>query len=222
MSSSKKTALFAVLCLLSLPVFYFSFRFAMADIAAYSVKYAVEDMDSGKALMTLETVDAAEEKIDSAIGWWPQNAEYVELKARLQLYRAIMGFGTPVFLSSVNNALALHQEAIELRPHWPYSWASRSLVKAYLGEFDAVYFEGFKEASRLGPWELSVNLSLLEAGLIGWQRLDESTISLVVAAAERGAEHRPKSVAELLNRYSMKYPICARMSRGEQQVKACR
>jgi len=221
MSSSRKTVVFAVLLALCLPVFYFSFRFAMADIAAYSVIYAIEDMDKGKAQMSLDDIESAERKVDSALGWWPNNAEYVELKARLELYRAIIGYGTPVFLSSIQNALALHEEAILLRPHWPYSWASRSLVKAYSGELDAAYFEGFKKASQLGPWELSVNLSLLEAGLIGWQQLDSETSSLVIAAAERGAEHRPNLIAELLDRYGMKYPVCARMSRGEQQVKAC-
>jgi hypothetical protein len=220
-----KAVLVVVLCI-AIPIIYLSFRFAMADISAYSVKYAIESWDQKGELIPLDKIDPIAEKVDSAIGWWPDNAEYIEMKARVELYRAItLANGekdVDAAMTHLNSAIDLHNKAIELRPHWPYSWANRTLVKAYTGVFDAEYFEGFAKASQFGPWEISSNLSLVEAGLIGWAKLDDATLKLVVAAAERVAEHKPGRLAALLDRYQFKAPFCELMTESDQQKKACK
>jgi hypothetical protein len=220
-----KVVLVLVLCI-ALPVIYFSFRFAMADISAYSVKYAIESWDGKGELIPLEKLDSVGEKVDEAVDWWPNNAEYIEMKARVELYRAItLANGendVDAAMSHLNKAIDLHNKAIELRPHWPYSWANRSLVKAYTGVFDAEYFEGFEKATKFGPWEISSNLSLVEAGLIGWSKLDESTLQTVIESAERIAEHKPRLLASLLDRYQFKEAFCQLMQSTEQQQMACK
>jgi hypothetical protein len=220
-----KVVLVIVLCI-ALPIIYLSFRFAMADVSAYSVKYAIESWDQKGELIPLDVIEPIAKKVDSAIRWWPDNAEYIEMKARVDLYRAIsLANGhedVDGAMAQLNTAIDLHNQAINLRPHWPYSWANRSLVKAYTGVFDDEYFEGFSKASQYGPWEISSNLSLVEAGLIGWAKLDESTRSLVVTAAERAAEHKPKRVSALLERYQFKEPFCQLMTESDKQKEACK
>lgn len=223
--------------LMTVPLVYLSFCWAMSDINAYPVRYAIERWRSEAEVVTTTALDKATAEIDTALGWSPDNASYHELKARVLLYRALLvkeqiqkSKDNPEALpalssdyeSNIRQALSLHESALLLRPHWPYSWANKSLMKAYLGEFDDGFVEALKRADEFGPWESSVNLSVLEAGLLGWRQLLPETRVIVVAAAERAAEHHFKAVRLLLDRYSLRYPVCVQMKRTAEQKKLCK
>ena len=230
--------------LIAIPLVVVSFRWAMADMYTYPVRYAVERWQSQEEVVTLAALDKATDKIDTALSWSSNNAEYHELKARLLLYRALLVkekikdrlkeqpnenskelselselFAD--FEANIRQALFLHESAIQFRPHWPYSWANKSLMKAHLGEFDQEFLVAIEHAAQYGPWELSANLTVLEAGLMGWRQLKPASRVMVIAAAERAAEHRFKMVRVLLDRYALRYPVCAQMARTSQQQKLC-
>lgn len=223
-----------VVIVLVIPMVYLSFRWAMADMNAYPVRYAIERWQSQDEVVTFAALDKATDKIDTALGWSADNAEYHELKAHLLLYRARLlseqfkeqlidpsGYSVD-FESYIRQALSLHESAIQLRPHWPYSWANKSLMKAYLGEFDDSFVEAMARAAKFGPWELSANLTVLEAGLLGWRQLQPASRAMVVGAAERATEHRFQAVRTLLDSYALRYPVCAQMKRSGQQQKLCK
>lgn len=224
--------------LLTIPLLIIAFRWAMADMNAYPVRYAVERWQSQDEAITLTALDKVTDRIDTSLSWSADNAEYHELKAHLLLYRALLikeqsekqlneqPEGQSEVLSAdyeayIRQALSLHKSAIQLRPHWPYSWANKSLMKAYLGEFDEEFVAAMERAATYGPWELSANLTVLEAGLMGWRTLPPESRLMVVAAAERATVHRFQAVRLLVDRYKLRYPVCAQMKRTPQQRKLC-
>ncbi|WP_372743124.1 hypothetical protein [Neptunomonas sp.] len=267
--------------LLAIPLIYQSFRWAMADMNAYPVRYAIERWQSSDEVVTLAALDKATDDIDTSLSWSANNAEYYELKARLMHYRGLLyaeqireqreqaseqasgqtteqpadsssvvtskvssenkakssfedkakGSSedkaeqvselTANFETTIRQALSLHETAIQHRPHWPYSWANKSLMKAYLGEYDEEFSTAIAQAAKFGPWELSANLTVLEAGLMGWRQLAPELQMQIVAAAERATEHRFQSVRLLLDRYTLRYPVCAQMKRTPAQKKLC-
>ena len=218
--------LLAILVILvCVPLLYSAFRWAIADISAYPVRYAIERWQLQPDSVNLVSLVKADEAIDSALSWSADNAEYYELKARLLLYRALLSKSAAqslAYTNEIRQALSLHESAIKARPHWSYSWANKSLMKAYLGEFDAVFVEAIKRAEKTGPWELSANLAVLEAGLLGWRQLSSESQVVIVGAADRAAEHRPKAVRALLDRYALRFPMCSRMLRSGAQSKVCK
>ncbi|WP_143083804.1 hypothetical protein [Neptunomonas qingdaonensis] len=208
--------------LLAIPLIYQSFRWAAADMNAYPVRYAIERWQSSDEAVTLAALDKVTDNIDTSLDWSADNAEYYELKARLLLYRALLSREEPAdFESNIRQALSLHESAIGHRPHWPYSWANKSLMKAYLGEFDQEFSTAVAQAAKFGPWELSANLTVLEAGLIGWRQLQPELQIQVLAAAERATDHRFRAVRTLLDRYRLRYPMCSQMTRSPQRKKLC-
>ena len=225
-ATSHWARLLAILVMLvCVPLLYSAFRWAIADISAYPVRYAIERWQLQPDSVDLVSLTKAGEEIDLALSWSAGNAEYYELKARLLLYRALLSKNiaqTPTYINEIRQALSLHERAIEVRPHWSYSWANKSLMKAYLGEFDTVFIEAIKRAEKTGPWELSANLAVLEAGLLGWQQLSPGSQVVIIRAANRAAEHSPRAVRMLLGRYVLRFPVCSRMLRSSAQRKVCK
>ncbi len=217
-TTAKFVACFVILC--ALPIIYFAVCWGMADIKAYPVRYALERWEN-KGEVDPEELTAMAAAIESALSWQPHNPEYIELQARIKLHQAIMIEEGIAFKKAVREILALHNIAIELRPQWPYSWANKALMKAYLEEFDTEYLEAMQQSEHFGPWELSVNLTVLQAGLIGWFSLTPDDKLVVVRAADRATEHNWRSARNLLDLYQRRYSVCAFMQRTEMQKKAC-
>ena len=206
--------------LFSLPIAYLSVKWGMADMYAYPVRYDIERWEQKGVSDNSEIAEAAE-SIDRALSWQPQNPELIELKARVQLYEASLIEDDQAFKEKLRSILSLHEQAIGLRSEWAYSWANKALIKAYLQEFDAEYLQAMQQAVLLGPWELSANLAVLEAGLIGWFSLSSDDRIVVTETASRTAEHQWKMVKNLLDRYQRRYAVCSGMQRTEVQNKVC-
>lgn len=200
---------------------FYAARWAIADIHAYSVRYAIERWQKLSTGPGQTDINEAKSKANQALSWMPDSAEYYELRARVFLYAASHPDSENAE-SDLLAALSDHERAIEHRPNWPYSWASKALIKAYLTQFDNEYTEAIKRAESLGPWESSVNLMLLEAGVLNWGGLSKETRQSVVSAAERAAHHRWRDVRNLLNRYNKRFPVCSLMRRNDDQKKVCK
>ncbi|WP_293268640.1 hypothetical protein [Neptunomonas sp.] len=211
----------ALVILASIPSIYFAFRWALADISAYPVRYSIERWESQRNPVSLAKIEKAEADIDVALSWNDNNAEYYELKARILFYRAVQTESDD-YLQYIRQALALHNTALLLRPNWPYSWANKSLMKAYLGEIDDDFSEAIEQAAKTGPWELSANLAVLEAGLLGWDQLTPELEALVLAATSRASEHGSNAVRVLLDRYEFRSFICSLLEPSSHQKKMCK
>jgi len=215
-----KVFIFA-LSLLVLAVCYFCWRWGGADVTSYSVKYSIERWQKDPTKVSVSDIDAALAKTNTMINAWPQRAEYYDLKAKVLWYRAVVAKTLTEANPFLLDAIEMHDHAILLRPQWPYSWSSRSLLKSYVGQLDDDFYLGFDAAAKYGPWEKSSNLMLLEAGLVSWGEIGSRYTSLTVQAAERAAAHDPQSVKVLLKKYGKKYPVCSQMQISPRQTKAC-
>ncbi len=216
-----------VILVLLLPVLYLCFKWMMADLHAYPVRYAVKGWSEQKPVKPDE-LSRLLDKIDTAISYTPDNAELLELKARILYQRAFLNglrANQPLselVESDLRSALILHQQASRLRPQWPYSWANQSLMKAWLGEFDQIWLFATQQAKQTGPWELSANLAVSESSLLGWRELPSSGQSLALAAIERALHHKPSAVRSLLIHYKLLYPVCASLPQSKGQKQVCR
>jgi len=216
-----------VILILLLPVLYLCFKWGMADLHAYPVRYAIKDWSRQNPAKPDEVLRLLD-KIDTAISYTPENAELLELKARILYQRALLNglmvnqpLSQPVE-NDLRSALALHRQASALRPQWAYSWANLDLMKAWLGEFDQEWLFSVEQAKETGPWELSANLAVSESALLDWRNLPSSSQSLALAAMERALLHKPRAVRHLLIHYKLLYPICASLPQSKEQKQVCR
>jgi len=182
---------------------------ALADISHYPVKSAIAKSNQ-KNPLSLEMLDSLRTKILYSIELRPNNGEYREYLGRLYYLKAIHYQDTAsLFLENMQLAYRSHRKASQLRPNWPYSWANMALIKSHLNQFDAGFIYSFNQAEKFGPWELSSNINIVQAGFNGWPLLSPKTQAQVIKALERIHEQQPYKAKDLLGRYQLAKTICS-------------
>ena len=223
--SSKKSPLstLAVYLLIAVCVVggYTAFTWGMGDLYGYNVRYATAQWQKRSELPSADEVSAVLSDVDSALGWESGNPEYLELKARVLYYRALITNMSDDGLADIAAAKALHLQAIQLRPRWPYSWANLVLMKSYLNEFDEEYQEALSNAVRFGPWEQSVHLTLSHAAALSWASLTKEQKRVYAGNIERGIIRNMGSIRSTIDAYQKRSPICAYLKRDATQKKFC-
>lgn len=86
-------------------------------------------------------------------------------------------------------ALSAHEQAVSLRPLWPYGVSRLAFARLRAGAADAELARLLREAYRLGPWRPSVNRRITEVGLRAWAGLDRATRDIVLENARRTARY---------------------------------
>jgi len=187
---------------------YQAVTIALADIIHYPVKNAIVKSNQTKPL-SLEMLDSLRTKILYSIELRPNNGEYREYLGRLFYLKAVHHKDTvPLFLENMQLAYRSHRKASQLRPNWPYSWANMALIKSHLNQFDAGFIYSFNQAEKFGPWELSSNINIVQAGFNGWPFLSPKTQARVIKALERIHEQQPSKAKDLLSQYQLAEIIC--------------
>ena len=200
---------------------YAVISWGVGDIYGYKVRYALNDWQTQEELPLLEQVNSALANADVALSWEANNPEYIELKGRLLLYRALVNGLDEESLLDLRDAKALHLRAIKLRPNWPYSWANLVLMKSYLKEFDDDYDKALSSAVRYGPWEQSVHLTLSHAAALSWVSLSLEQKHVFAKNIERGLVRNSKDIRTTLDAYKKRTAICAYLKRDVLQAKLC-
>jgi len=100
-------------------------------------------------------------------------------------------------------------QALQLRPTSPFLWANLALTKLYLNEFDDEMRAALRHADELGPWEPTVQETVLFVGLAAWQDLDSGMRQALVRTVERGASRNPRKMFEIVNSYTRLDLVCA-------------
>ncbi|MCV6615753.1 MAG: hypothetical protein OIF35_12335 [Cellvibrionaceae bacterium] len=205
----------------------FAFRFAMADMVSYNARYSSERWFKQDRLPSAEELDQALAEIQRARSWNPYHADYHDLQAYL-LWLAILReqrqaqAGSQARIAGMAaSAVALHQQAIALRPRWPYSWSGIALMKAYQQDFGASFAQAVQQAVRYGPWENTVNVQLALATQLAWPQLQApSQQPLKQALLEnlnRGMRRNSKAIGRYLKQSPHRHHICAHLSRQHKQ-----
>jgi len=184
---------------------------ALADISHYPVKSAIAKASSTE-LPSIETLNSLEEKIQLSITLRPNNGEYREYLGRLHYLKAHHNLNAPeLFHANITQAYNNHRKASQLRPHWPYSWANMALMKSHLNQFDVGFLHSFNQAEKYGPWEISSNIAISQAGLNGWEHLSDTMQKRTIKALERVYQQQKHKARTILSDYKMAAVICPRV-----------
>ncbi|MCJ8341133.1 MAG: hypothetical protein MJK10_21940 [Pseudomonadales bacterium] len=208
MIKSVKVVIILLIISLSAWVIYHAGRLAIADVIHYPVKSWIESVDANEPVSGAE-LDKAEDKILRSISFNPDNAEYQEYLGRIHYLRAIGNFHDgSLFQENIQKAYLAHKQAIKLRPKWPYSWANLALIKSHQQQLDVEYLYAVNQAVRFGPWEISSNEALVQAGFNGWLKLSKNSQQITIDALVRIYQQTPKAARKLLAHYSAQDTVC--------------
>lgn len=213
--------LIAALCI----AIFYSISIGVADLYGYSPRQHLEHWQKKGLTPSAAELDDALIGINSAIRWHPRHAEYHDMQALLHYYQALDAYqqgGHEEFTQLTQQALAGYQQATQLRPHWPYSWANFALMKAMLQQFDEEYRFALTQATTLGPWENGVNLAVADAGMLGWLYLDKQTQTAVIDNIERGMKRNNKALKHRLTAINKLGLACIYLKESKQQQRLCR
>jgi hypothetical protein len=112
-------------------------------------------------------------------------------------------------LAYARDARARARQALLLRPTSPFLWANLALTKLYLDEIDGELLSALRHADELGPWEPTVQQTVLFVGLAAWQDLDPGMQQTLVRAIERGASRNAGKMFEIVKSYARFDLVCA-------------
>ena len=112
-------------------------------------------------------------------------------------------------LASVKDARLHFRLALTQRPTSPFLWANLALAKLYLDEIDAEFFAALRHAEELGPWEQTVQQTVLFAGLAAWQEMDPELRQEMVRTIERGESRIAEGIFKIVKSYGRFDLVCA-------------
>ncbi len=112
-------------------------------------------------------------------------------------------------LASVKDAHVRFRRALLQRPTSPFLWANLALTKLYLNETDDELFAALRQADELGPWEPTVQQTILFVGLARWQDLGPDLRQVMLQTIRRGAAREPRKIFEIVNSYARFDLVCA-------------
>ncbi|MCX7139852.1 MAG: hypothetical protein NT123_01895 [Proteobacteria bacterium] len=112
-------------------------------------------------------------------------------------------------LAATKSAYARIRQALIQRPTSPFLWANLALTKLYLNEIDGELRAALRHADELGPWEPTVQQTVLFVGLAVWRDLDPELRHTLVRTIERGASRNPQKMFEVVKSHRRFDLICA-------------
>ena len=112
-------------------------------------------------------------------------------------------------LAATKDAHQRFRQALLLRPTSPFLWANLALTKLYLNEIDGELLAALRHADELGPWEPTVQQTVLFVGLATWQELDPEMRTSLARTLERGALRNRQKLFEIVKSYRRFDLVCA-------------
>lgn len=203
---------------------YLAIGIGIADLYSYTPRQKIEFWQDNQAQPESAELAQALSNIRRSISWAPDNGEYRDIEGLLLYYQALneqSNGNTPGFTELTNSALNSFRKAAELRPRWPYSQANIALIKSALDQYDQEFEQAIERATRFGPWENAVNISVTTAGFAGWHQLDTQTQKRVLENTERGLKRNIKQIKQQLKAINKLNLACIHIKSGSSRKKLC-
>jgi len=112
-------------------------------------------------------------------------------------------------LAATRDANLRFRQALRQRPTSPYLWANLALSKLYLDEIDSELSLALRHAEELGPWEQTIQQTVVFVGLAAWQDLDPGARQALLRTIRRGAERNPQKIFQIVKSYTRFDLVCA-------------
>ncbi|TLS66759.1 hypothetical protein FEF65_09570 [Mariprofundus erugo] len=137
-----------------------------------------------------EEWQAQEALILRAIALQGRNASIKNTAGRLYEYRAYQFSpqSTALRMQYAEKAAAMYRLATHDSPMLVYPWMNLALIKMKLGQWDQEFFQAYRKAVMLGPWELAAMPVLVEIGLLVYPNMDGVSRQFISAYIDRVAD----------------------------------
>ena len=120
-----------------------------------------------------------------------------------------------------SEALVRYRESIDENPMWPYVRFDLAKAKIRASEIDAEFQNALRETMRLGPNERSLQVGVVQLGLLTWHLLDDSTREIVLMAVNKVLKRNPKDLYRASKDYKRVELLCSLVHDNDWINKAC-
>lgn len=139
--------------------------------------------------------------INTSISYHPANPQYIETLGSIQEWAVFSDYAE---VSNFSLALKNYNQAIQLRPIWPWGWSSKAMAKWSVEELDVDLFHSLVMLDKYGSYIEKVHLVIVDIGLM--LIVDESSFAdqvtpLVMKHYRRGMTNNSKAITEVITSY---------------------
>lgn len=185
---------------------------AKLGVAGFFVQLGQSEVDQ----WTPSSRRPSKAEFDRATGYFSDSLRYVsdnpwalEGYGSIDLERMRASTVPREALAATRDASSRFREALRQRPTSPFLWANFALTKLYLNEIDSELFAALRQADELGPWEPTVQQTILFVGLAVWRNLDPGMQQALVHTIQRGATRNPQKIFQIVKSYTRFDLVCA-------------
>ena len=162
-------------------------RYGMTDLQAIRTNERGAQLQAAGGPPSLESLRALEALVAPVIALAPEAADYREMLGGIHFTRAALPDRDPdLSRQDYAQAAAQYRLATVLSRRSGYAWGNLLLAKHRAGEIDDEFNLALGNAARFAPYELNVQLVLVEAGLSRWDRLPPVQREQVAGTVARG------------------------------------
>ncbi|MBE0618970.1 MAG: hypothetical protein IH605_00080 [Burkholderiales bacterium] len=145
----------------------------------------------------------------NSLGYVSDNPWALEGLGAMNLARMRVSTNPREALAVTRSASVRFRQALLQRPTSPFLWANLALTKLYLNEIDEELLTALRHADELGPWEPTVQQTVLFVGLAAWPDLDPGLRQALAQTIERGALHDAQKMYQIAKSYTRFDLVCA-------------
>lgn len=177
-------------------------------------------------LSSVKDLNSVMVDVDRSLAVRGSYADALDLKADL-LYKSwwLSPDGQYLHQSDyLQEAVRLHLRALKVRKGWVFAISRLALIHSHQQVLDEKFHHWFFESHRLGLNETLIARSLMEVGLLNWERLtyDQRTITLdfIRVSIEQKA-NSPQSISMVLRRYQKREYVCRELPDSPRKITMC-
>jgi len=146
----------------------------------------------------------------TAMNHTPHAPEVLQLGGHLSEWQAyIAEDDTEIKKQYFSEALSRYRASIKERTTWPYAWFDLAKAKVRASEVDEEFQTALITSIRLGPNERTLQIGVVQLGLLTWSRLDEKTKSTVLDVVNVILKRSPKNLYQAAASYDKVELLCS-------------
>ena len=184
-------------------------RMGMADLLVQTGQFEVDRQTSASAKPGMAQVSGTLRFFTESLEYIPDNPWALEGAGAMDLAKMRASRIPREARAAARDARARFRLALVQRPTSPFLWANLALSKLYLDEIDNELFSALRHADELGPWEPSVQQTILFVGLAVWRDLDPGLRQTLQQTIRRGAARNSGKMFEIVKSYARFDLVCA-------------
>jgi len=184
-------------------------RLGMAGLFVQTAQFEVDRWTPASRTRDIAEISRVAKYFFESLAYAPNNPWALEGLGALDLARMRASRIPSEAFAATRDARTRFRQALLQRPTSPFLWANLALTKLYLDEIDGELLAALRQADELGPWEPTVQQTILFVGLAAWADLDPGLRQALARSVERGALRDKRKMFEIVKSYGRFDLVCA-------------